>query len=342
MALAPYGYTAPRAAQFFDDLRARLDRSPAIEAASLIRREGGMTPAGKIPINGTPRHFPSMVAYIAVDERYFSTIGLPILEGRDFARHDTASSPLVVIVSRSYARALAGEASPIGYRITETSSRPPQPPAIAEVIGVVPDVVTNVTVTEPLVQYYSLAQREARPNGTIVMRAKSGSDPAVREAVTAIRQMDPRLDPEPLMMSIEAQLARQMGPQRLGIYVLGTLGTIALLLTMLGAYVLAESMSAGRRREFSIRAALGASRAHLGGLVLGETVRLVGIGLVAGLALAWMGATAIRAFLFRMDPLDSPTLAAVSAAILGLALIVSLKPAIDAARVDLVHTLRDE
>ena len=111
---------------------------------------------------------------------------------------------------------------------------------------------------------------------------------------------------------------------------------------MLGAYVLAESMSAGRRREFSIRPALGASRAHPSGLVLGETVRLVGIGLVAGLALAWMGATAIRAFLFRMDPLDSPTLAAVSATILGLALLVNLKPALDAARVDLVHTLRDE
>jgi putative ABC transport system permease protein len=111
---------------------------------------------------------------------------------------------------------------------------------------------------------------------------------------------------------------------------------------MLGAYVLAESMSAGRRREFSIRAALGASRARLGGLVLGETVRLVGIGLVAGLALAWIGATAIRVFLFRVDPLDPATLTAVSAAILALALLVSLKPAIDAARVDLAHTLRDE
>jgi putative ABC transport system permease protein len=284
--LGRYGYTAPRATQFFDDLRDRLGQASAIEAVALMRGGSGMTPSGRITINGTPRQFPSTVAYTPVDDRYFSTIGLPILEGRDFARHDTMNSPLVVIVSKSFARALAGEASPIGYRITETSWRPPQPPAVAEVVGVVPDVVTNVTVTEPLVIYYSFAQREALPHATLVMRAKSDPGAVIREAVNTIKQMDPRLDPEPLMMSIEAQLGRQMGPQRLGSFVLGTLGSIALLLTMLGAYVLAESMSAGRRREFSIRAALGASRAHLGSLVLGETVRLVGIGLVAGLALS--------------------------------------------------------
>jgi predicted permease len=343
LALAPHGYTAPRAAQFFDELRGRLDESPAIDTVSLMRRQGGMTPAGRITVNGEPRQFPSLVAYTAVDERYFSTMGLPILEGRDFSRHDTASSPLVVIVSESYARALAGDGRPLGYRITETSRPVGEPSfAVAEVIGVVPDVITNVTVTEPLVTYYSFAQRQQLPHATIVMRARSDAGGVAREAANTIRQMDPRLDPEPLMTSIEEQLASQMGAQRLGGFVLGTLGAIAFMLTMLGAYVLAESMSAGRRREFSIRAALGASRARLGGLVLGETVRLVGIGLVAGLALAWIGATAIRVFLFRVDPLDPATLTAVSAAILALALLVSLKPAIDAARVDLAHTLRDE
>lgn len=342
LTLAPYGYTPERAGQFFDELRDRLDQGPAIETVSLMRRQGGMTSVGRITVNGVARQFPSLVAYTVVDERYFSTIGLPILEGRDFSQYDTVSSPLVVIVSESYARALAGDDSPVGYRITETSRRPGEPFGIAEVIGVVPDVITNVNVTEPLVTYYSFAQRQPLPHGTIVMRARSDADAVVREAVNTIRQMDPRLDPERQMMSIEEQLGRQMGAQRLGGFVLGTLGSIAFLLTMLGAYVLAESMSAGRRREFGIRAALGARRAHLGALVLGETVRLVGIGLLAGLVLAWAGATAIRAFLFRVDPLDSPTLASVSAAILGLALIVSLKPAIDAARVDLVHTLRDE
>jgi putative ABC transport system permease protein len=342
LALAPYGYTPARAAQFFDELRDRLDQGPAIDAVSLMRRQGGMTPVGRITVNGVARQFPSLVAYTVVDERYFSTIGLSILEGRDFSRYDTATSPLVVIVSESYARALAGDDSPVGYRITETSARPGEPPGIAEVIGVVPDVITNVKATEPLVTYYSIAQRQPVAHGTIVMRARSDAGAVVREAVNTVRRMDPRLDPEPLMMSIQDQLGQQMGVQRLGSFVLGTLGSIAFLLTMLGAYVLAESMSAGRRREFGIRAALGARRAHLAALVLGETVQLVGVGLLAGLALAWVGATAIRAFLFRVDPLDSPTLAGVSAALLGVALIVSLKPAIDAARVDLVHTLRDE
>jgi ABC-type antimicrobial peptide transport system permease subunit len=97
-----------------------------------------------------------------------------------------------------------------------------------------------------------------------------------------------------------------------------------------------------RRREFSIRRALGATRTRLGSLALAETVRLVGIGLVAGLALAWAGAGAIRTFLFRVEPLDPLVLLSVSTGILVVTLLVSLKPALDAARVDVAHLLRDQ
>jgi ABC-type antimicrobial peptide transport system permease subunit len=101
-------------------------------------------------------------------------------------------------------------------------------------------------------------------------------------------------------------------------------------------------MSAVRRREFTIRRALGATRIRLGGLVIADTVRLVGLGLVAGVGLAWLGAGTIRAFLFRVEPLDPAVLLSVAGAILGVAVLVSLKPALDAARVDVARMLRDE
>jgi putative ABC transport system permease protein len=133
-----------------------------------------------------------------------------------------------------------------------------------------------------------------------------------------------------------------MNPQRFGVYVLGTLGGIALILTVLGTYVIAESMVVRRRRELGIRAALGARSAQLRRLVLGDTARVVGIGLIAGLALAVAGARLIRSLLYQVEPLDPLVLVTVAAGIFGLALLVSLRPAIEATRLDLTRSLREE
>jgi len=133
-----------------------------------------------------------------------------------------------------------------------------------------------------------------------------------------------------------------MAPQRFGMHVMGALGLIAALLTVVGAYVMADSMAVLRRREMGMRAAFGARRAQLFACVLERTGRVVGIGLAAGLALSWMGASTIRAFLFRVEPLDPATLTTVGAAILVVTLAVSLKPALRAARVDLSQVLREE
>jgi putative ABC transport system permease protein len=159
--------------------------------------------------------------------------------------------------------------------------------------------------------------------------------------MAAVRAQDPRVAVEALM-TVDEQLARQMNPQRFGIYVLGGLGGIALLLTVLGTYVIAESTVVRRRRELGIRAALGARSAQLRRLVLRDTARLVGIGLIAGLALAMAGARLIRSLLYQVEPLDPLVLVTAAALIFGLALLVSLRPALAATRVDLTRSLREE
>ena len=91
-----------------------------------------------------------------------------------------------------------------------------------------------------------------------------------------------------------------------------------------------------------VRAALGASRWQLSALVLTETTRLIVLGLVTGLLLAWLGTSLIRSFLFGIQPLDPTTLVVVATAMLTLALAVSLRPALRASRVDLARVLREE
>ena len=111
---------------------------------------------------------------------------------------------------------------------------------------------------------------------------------------------------------------------------------------LLGTYVLADSMATMRMREMGIRAALGATRRQLGSIVLAETGRLIGFGLLAGLLLAWLGAGTIRAFLFQVEPLDPLTLVAVAGLILLLTLSVSLRAAFRVGRVDLGQVLRSQ
>lgn len=339
--LRPYGYTPTQADEFFTGLQSRLRAHPAIESASMTVWAGGMSSRGLLTIDGERRSFPSLVSYMHIDEHYFETMGLRIVRGRDFTTDDGPSAPPVIIVSESFGRMLANGADPLGHVVAESFRRIGQPAAVVRIVGVVPDVVTSVAVLEPLVIYYSLAQRDAALGRGIVLRAAGDPAFATREAMAAIRAIDPLVTPAPMDTMLH-RIELQMGPQTLGVTVLGALSVIAVLLTVLGTYVLAETMAAARQREMGIRAALGATRRQLGDLVLRETATLVGVGLLAGLGLAWLGAGTIRAFLFQVEPLDAITLASASALILTLALAVSLRPAVRAGRAELSKLLREE
>jgi ABC-type antimicrobial peptide transport system permease subunit len=207
---------------------------------------------------------------------------------------------------------------------------------------VVDDLFTDIRDAEPLALYMPMAQ-QAHPavNRALVFRAADDVGAARREVIAMVRQLDSDLQ-LPAGLTLDERLLRQMAPQQFALFVLGSLGAIALLLTVLGTYVLAETMAVMRTREMAIRAALGATTKSLTVLVLRESAVLVGIGLGAGLLLSSLGANVIRAFLFRIEPLDPVTLGAVGTLILLLAIAVSLRPALRAARVDLAEVLRSE
>jgi putative ABC transport system permease protein len=335
--LNEHGYTPPHAGAFFDELRSRLQQHPAVESVAYEIPFGGMTPSGELYVNDVPRRFPSLVSYVYIDDRYFSTIGQRVLHGRDFSPADHAQSPPVTIVSTSFARLLAPGGNAPGMTVRQSGTR-------VEVVGVVPDVITIVTTLEPLVIYRPIAQLNPQvpvaARRRVLLRVAGDPSSVIRDAIHTLKQMDPAIT-APAFSTIDEQLTNQLAPQQFGAAVMGALGVIAAILTLLGTYVLAESMTVIRRREMGIRAALGATRRQLGSGVLRESAVLVGAGLVTGLGLAWLGASTIRSFLFQVQPLDLATLATVALMILVLALAVSLRPAIQATRVDLAALLKD-
>jgi ABC-type antimicrobial peptide transport system permease subunit len=202
-------------------------------------------------------------------------------------------------------------------------------------------VITNVSILEPLVLYLPLMQQPPSVWRTVLVRAATDAQGAEREVVNAIRAADPTIVPPPIA-TLEEQIARQMSSQYFGATVLGTLGAIAILLTVLGTYALAMSMVQMRAREMGIRAALGAQAWQLVTTVFAETGWLVGAGLVAGFGLAWLGTNTIRAFLFQVQPFDPLTLTSVCGLIIGVSAAVTVGPALRAARVDLAQVLRQE
>jgi ABC-type antimicrobial peptide transport system permease subunit len=173
-----------------------------------------------------------------------------------------------------------------------------------------------------------------------VFRVRNDPAVAIRDVRSVVRSLDPSGVP-PIFETIDQQLSKQMGPQRFAARVLGALGVIAALLTFFGVFVLVESMASLRRREMGVRAALGATGGQLGALVLNEALRLVAMGIAAGLVLAWLGAGLVQAFLFRVTPFDARTMAAVIAIIAGLSVVVSLRPARRAATIDPARVLRE-
>jgi hypothetical protein len=347
-----FGYDGPRAATFSEELRARLIRHPAIASVGLQYSWRG----GAVVVDGAKLDLPSSlnyggfdrpasVEYAAIDLDYLDAVGLRVTAGRSFTADDRAGAPPVAIVTEALARYVAGEGSALGHRIVEERDGG----APAEIVGVV-TAIRHVGWPPQLVMYRPVAQQVVRTvppgSGTTAGRSltiRAADDPAaaIGAVVSTVHAIDPaiRLDP---MATMEANVLDQMAPQRFGMTVMGALGAIALFLSVLGTYVLAESMATLRQREIGIRAALGARGAHLRALLLQETFRLVGTGLLLGFFLSWLGADTIRAFLFQVEPFDPLVTGGVAVTIVVLALVVSLRPAFAATRLDLARVLRSD
>ena len=336
-----YGADPQRQASFLREFETRLAQQPAVASFGFSASNQGIK---AVQIDGDEQQLPSSMSIKGIDHRFLSTLELTVTAGRAFTTDDRAGAPGVAIVSASLAKAIAPEGSALGRRISPPQAYPLF--AATEIVGVVPDIIRVPRGLNPLTLYLPSAQYvppvyPGSGGPSLVVRATRDPASAGRAVADTIRSLDPTIYPAP-MTTIDAGILADMAPQRFGMTVMGALGAIALLLSVLGTYVLAESSAVLRRREMGIRAALGASGAQLGQILLTDTVRLVGIGLVIGVGMSWLGAETIRSFLFQVEPLDPFVTGGVAGAIIALALVVSLRPAIATARVDLARVLRDD
>lgn len=283
------------------------------------------------------------MAFRQITPSFFGTLRIPLHQGRYLSKDDIVAAPKVAVVSESTARALWPGASPLGrvIQLPWGQSTEPDFPRV-RVVGVVGDVIEDVRRNQPpFAVYLPQEQYGGRTHGTIFVRARRNAPAATEALVTSVRAMNRDVTVES-PQSMDDVLAQQLAPQRFGTAVFSVLGLIAFVLAALGMYVLVAATAATRMHELGIRSALGASRSRLLRLMLSETVAMVGVGIAAGLLAAWTARRFVEAFLFRTETSDPTTYLTAAVLLAMVALLVALRPALYAARVDPSQVLHFE
>lgn len=292
--------------------------------------EGRLPAPGEEPVADERRATPG----------FFTTMGIPLLQGRLFEASDRQETLPVAIISESLARRFFADRDPIGQRIRVGNVRDPEAPWWT-IVGVVGSVRSRALdqIPEPEI-YVPLAQRPSR-GISLVIRANgepTGLAPAFRETVWA-------LDPDMALSglaTLEDVFSSSIAPQRFISWLLGAFAGLAVLLGAVGIYGVMGFMVSRRTREIGIRMALGARPADVLRSVMGRGLWLTIGGLALGLVGALAASRTLSGLLFDVSPTDPLTLAGVAVLLGATALFACYWPARRATRVDPMVTLRSE
>ena len=175
---------------------------------------------------------------------------------------------------------------------------------------------------------------------TFVVKTR-GSIPVAQQMRTVFHQLAPGFALDNFETMQEA-VDKNTFSQRIGLYLVGSFAGLAIAMVIAGLYGVLSQLVSYRRREIGVRMALGATRASVAKLVLRQGSILIGVGLIAGLLLAFVSGRLIKGFLYEVKPLDASTYAGVALTLAGIGLIAALIPARRAARIQPMEALRDE
>ena len=341
------GYTGANGPPFARDLLARIATLPGVARATLAFAAPGAFEGLGVSIAvdaaeaaGGRRSFDGAGNIVAPG--YFATLGIPFLAGRDFTASDRRGAQGVAIVSETTARRLwpgKDPSSAIGQFVLRGTGT--EATASLLVVGVAGDVTYNSLVdgSREIFVYLPLEQNYL-PRLTIVARANSGR--SVRPSIAAaLAGLDPNL---PILDT--ARLADRLRaahtPQRIVVSLAGSLGLLGLLLSAIGIHGVSAYAVAARTREIGVRLALGARRSHVVTLVLKQSVTVVAIGGVLGLALAAGAGQVLRALLFGIPPLDPVAFGGAAMVLTGVGFVACYAPLRRAMRIRIVDAVRWE
>jgi putative ABC transport system permease protein len=341
----PYRYNTPeKRTEFYRQLLKRVEALPGVSSASVSQsvplsgEEHGaqFMVVGREPApDGSDRHGS---IFHRVSEGYFKTLGVRLLKGRNLNERDTAGAPAVALVNETLARKVFPGEDPLGKQIVLTGDAPPRP---REIVGVVSDTRYVTPDSEPYSEIYVSYLTEPWPHMSLAVRATGDPGSLVggmREALSAVDKDVPLAN----VKEMEEYVHDSFGPQRFSALLLTAFAVAALGLAALGVYGVISNTVARRTHEIGIRIALGARGGDVVRLVVGQGMRPVLLGLLAGLAGAFALTRVLESLLYGVSAFDPSVFAGVSLLLAATALAACYLPARRATRVDPTHALRHE
>ena len=332
-------YEEARGLQLTSAMLERARQIPGVQSVALsaaLPLDGGGLGLGGIEVAGRTPPDPRRgwnADWSVITPEYFDVMRIPLVAGRAFTDADRAGAADVAIINETLAELLWPGEVAIGNTFRNDDRT-------VTVVGVARDAKYRSLGEAPRgFVYVPLAQRWFS-RSSLLVRAAPGA-----EVTAAVRRMVAELDPGlPILnqQSLTEYTAIGLLPQRLALWVAGTLGGVALLLAVLGIYGVTAYAVTQRTREIGIRIALGAQRTTVLGLVLRQGMLLAGVGVLIGLGAALGATRALRALLYGVPPADVVAFGAASLLLLVAAVAASWFPARRAASVEPSVALRAE
>jgi predicted permease len=290
----------------------------------------------QVEIEGRPE-LEAMAGYRQASPGYFATMGIPIVQGREFTGEDNTNSPVVFVVNETFARKYFGTANPLGQRLRVRSVSAD----FGKVIGVLRDVkLTRLDGVPPPEVYVAQLQKSVWMF-SVLARIHAGPGEVGRRIQSEVLALDPDL-PAYNVRTLDSAVAASTAPLRFATSLMTGFGLLALVLAVVGLYGTLACGVSQRIREIGVRVALGAQSADIFGLVLRQGMKLTALGIVVGLLGDLALSRLIRGLLFGVEPADPLTFAVAPMLLVSVALVASWLPARRAARVDPMVALRTE
>jgi macrolide transport system ATP-binding/permease protein len=346
-------YTTVQGRQFYQQVVERVAALPGVEAASLARNgalsgatstrslliEGqqGTDDLGRSEGGGSAGENTNVINVNVIGPQYFQTIGLPLVQGRDFDARDVEQAPGVIIVNETFAKRHFAGQEIIGKRLSLRGTRGPW----LTIVGVARDSKYVTLGEAPLpFAYLPLAQNHETGMGLLV---RAVDDPlnvvaAVRSEIQALEKNLPVTN----FRTVTDLIGASLYAARMGALLVGVFGLLALLLAGIGLYGVMSFTVARRTREIGIRMALGAQRSDVLKLVLRDGMTLVAVGGALGLLVAAFTTRLLASFLYGISTSDVTTFVGIPVILSAVALLACYLPARRATKVDPLIALRYE